>query len=122
MIITPELLALRELKLPKADTKAKKAANDKLETALSKQVYFLSTVLELLASRKDKLNTVERVLAVFRDHKIKAVRNAAALALLRSGYEHAFDELAPSVVDGDWSTTVTLGPGTNMIQATYYPD
>ena len=101
-LLTPELLALRELKLPKADTKAKKAANEKLETALSNQVYFVSTVLKLLGGRKDELNTLEKVLEVFRDHRIKDVRNAAALALLTNGYEQAFDELAPTVVDGDF--------------------
>jgi hypothetical protein len=61
-------------------------------------------VLDLLASRSDKLQTAETVLGVFHDHKIKEVRNAAALALLKSGYSKAFDELAPSVYEADWET------------------
>jgi hypothetical protein len=61
-------------------------------------------VLDLLASRKDRLQTAETVLGVFQNHKVKEVKNAAALALLKSGFEKAFDELAPSVYEADWET------------------
>jgi HEAT repeat protein len=101
-LLTPELLSLANLKLPKADTKAKKEQNAKLEREHSDKVAFLSFVLDLLASRKDKLQTAETVLGVFHNHKIKEVKNAAALALLKSGYEKAFEELAPSVYDAEW--------------------
>src|SRR5262249_36869995 len=67
-------------------------------------VEFLGAVLDLLAGRKDRLQTAETVLGVFHDHKIKEVKNAAARALLKSGYDKAFDELAPSVYDADWDT------------------
>ncbi len=103
-LLTPELLALPNLKLPKADTPAKKKANEKVEKEHQAKVDFLCAVLDLLASRKDKLETAEVVLAVFHDHKIKEVKNAAARALLKSGYDKAFDELAPSVYDADWET------------------
>ncbi len=107
-LLTPELLNLTNLKLPKADTKAKKEANDKLEKAHREKVSLLSDVLDLLASRQDKLQTAERVLGVFHDHKVKEVKNAAALALLKSGFEKAFDELAPSVYEADWETQERL--------------
>jgi HEAT repeat protein len=42
------------------------------------------------------------VLDVFKNHKIKDVREAAARALLKSGYDGAFDELAPSVLKASW--------------------
>ncbi|MEO7327437.1 MAG: HEAT repeat domain-containing protein, partial [Minicystis sp.] len=103
-LLTPELLALPNLKLPKADTPAKKKANEKVEKEHQARVDFLCAVLDLLASRKDKLETAEKVLSVFHDHKIKEVKNAAARALLKSGYDKAFDELAPSVYDADWET------------------
>lgn len=103
-LLTPELTGLTNLKLPKADTPAKKKANEKLEREHSAKVGFLGSVLDLLASRKDNPETVEKVLAVFRGHKIKEAKNAAALALLKSGYDKAFDELAPSVYDADWDT------------------
>jgi HEAT repeat protein len=103
-LLTPDLLALANLKLPKADTPAKKKANEKLEQDHAEKVRFLAAVLDLLASRKDRLQTAERVLGVFHDHKIKEVKNAAALALLKSGFDKAFDELAPSVYEADWQT------------------
>lgn len=103
-LITPELLSLGALKLPKADTKAKKEQNEKLEAAHREKVAFMSLSLDLLASRKDKTGTAEKVLSVFREHKLKEVKNAAAQALLKSGYEGAFDELAPSIIEADWST------------------
>lgn len=103
-LLTPELLGLSNLKLPKADTKAKKEQNDKLQKAHDEQVSLLADVLDLLASRKDKLETAEKVLSIFHTHKVKEVKNAAALALLKSGYQKAFDELAPSVYEADWET------------------
>jgi HEAT repeat protein len=103
-LLTPELLALTNLKLPKADTKPKQEANAKLEKAHREKVSLLSDVLDLLASRQDKLQTAEKVLGIFHDHKVKEVKNAAALALLKSGYAKAFDELAPSVYEADWET------------------
>ncbi len=103
-LLTPELLALGNLKLPKADTKPKKEANAKLEAEHLEKVRFLSAVLDLLASRNDRLQTAETVLGVFHDHKVKEVKNAAALALLKSGFAKAFDELAPSVYDADSDT------------------
>jgi hypothetical protein len=103
-LLTPELLSLSNLKLPKAETKAKKEANAKLEKEHAEKVRFLAAVLDLLASRNDRLQTAERVLGVFHDHKVKEVKNAAALALLKSGYAKAFEELAPSVYEADWET------------------
>lgn len=103
-LLTPELLTLANLKLPKADTPAKKKANEKAEREHGEKVAFLSAVLDLLAARKDRPDTVERVLGVFHDHKVKDVKNAAARALLKSGYDKAFDELASAVYDADWDT------------------
>jgi hypothetical protein len=65
---------------------------------------FLSAVLDLLAERKDRRDTAETVLGVFQGHKVKEIENAAARALLKSGYDKAFDELAPSVYEADWQT------------------
>ncbi len=96
-LLTPELLALGPFKARKADTKAAKAANDKAQKEHHAQVDLLQAVLELLAGRKDK-DTSAVVLRVFREHKLKEVRESAARALLQSGYEGAFDELAPSVL------------------------
>jgi HEAT repeat protein len=103
-LLTPELLSLGNLKLPKADTPAKKKANEKLEREHAEQVAFLESILDLLAARKDRPDTVEKVLSVYREHKIKDVKNAAARALLKSGYDKAFDELSAAVYDADWDT------------------
>jgi HEAT repeat protein len=103
-LLTPEMLALTSPKLPKADTPAKKKANEKIEREHREQVAFLESVLDLLASRTDKLGTADTVLSVFRNHKVKDVRNAAARALLKSGYDKVFEELAPSVYESDWDT------------------
>jgi len=94
---------LRALTPYKTDPKAKKGAGDKAEKEHWNKVLFLSALLDLLASRKDG-DTTEAVLEIFRKHKVKEVKNAAARALLKSGYEGAFDELAPSVYDADWDT------------------
>jgi hypothetical protein len=110
-LLTPELRQLTNLKLPKADTKAKKEANDKLEREHREKVWFLASVLDLLASRNDRLQTAETVLGVFHDHKVKEVKNAAALALLKSGFAKAFDELAPSVYEADWETQTNFVEG-----------
>jgi hypothetical protein len=98
---TPELLGLTPFKAAKADTKAKKAANEKAEREHRVQVELLEAVLDLLASRKDK-DTSAAVLSVFRTHKVTDAREAAARALLKSGYAGAFDELAPSVIKAGW--------------------
>ena len=103
-LLTPELLALTHPKLPKADTPAKKKAHEKILREHGERVDFLTSVLDLLASRTDKRETADTVLSVFRTHKIKDVRNAAARALLKSGYDKAFEELAPSVYEADWDT------------------
>jgi HEAT repeat protein len=102
-LITEELRALASFKMPKGLTKAKKAEAEKAEREHAAKVRFFGAVLDLLASRKDK-DTSGTVLSVFREHKIKEVRNAAARALLKSGYQGAFEELAPSVYDADWET------------------
>jgi hypothetical protein len=103
-LLTPELLSLANLKLPKADTPSKKKANEALEREHAEKVAFLSAVLDLLAERKDRRDTAETVLGVFQGHKVKEIKNAAARALLKSGYDKAFDELAPSVYEADWQT------------------
>jgi HEAT repeat protein len=102
-LLTPELLALGPFKAPKADTKAKKAEVEKLQREHGKKVDFFCEVLDLLAARKDQ-DVSAQVLSIFHDHKVKEVKNAAARALLKAGYEAAFDELAPSVYDADWET------------------
>jgi HEAT repeat protein len=102
-LVTEELRALTPFKMPKGLTKAKKAEAEKAEAAQAAKVRFFGAVLDLLASRKDK-DTSGTVLSVFREHKVKEVRNAAARALLKSGYQGAFEELAPSVYDADWET------------------
>ncbi|MFT3770008.1 MAG: HEAT repeat domain-containing protein [Minicystis sp.] len=100
-LLTADLLALGPFKAAKADTKAAKAANEKAERAHAEKVGLFESILDLLASRKDK-DTTPMVLRVFREHKIKDVRESAARALLKSGYAGAFDELAPSVLKAGW--------------------
>lgn len=95
-LLTPELLGLHPFKAAKADNKAKKAANEKAEREHREKVERLEAVLDVLASRKDR-DTTATVLKVFRSHKITDAREAAARSLLKSGYDGAFDELAPSV-------------------------
>jgi HEAT repeat protein len=102
-LVTEELRSLTPFKMPKGLTKAKKEEAEKAERAHAAKVRFGSAVLDLLASRKDK-DTSGTVLSVFREHKVKELRNAAARALLKSGYQGAFEELAPSVYDADWQT------------------
>ncbi len=102
-LLTPELVAMTNYKLPKGLSGAKKAAAEKEQKEHHEQVAFAGAILDLLASRKDSATTAT-VLDVFRKHKVKEVRGAAARALLKSGYEGAFDELAPSVVEADWET------------------
>jgi HEAT repeat protein len=103
-LLTPELLALPNLKLPKATTPAQKKANEKAEREHTEKVSLLMEVLSLVAGRKDDRAAAEHVLAVFHEHRIKEVRNAAARALLRAGYDKALDELAPSIIEADWQT------------------
>jgi hypothetical protein len=93
-LVTPELLALGPFKAQKASAKA---AKQKAEREHQAQVALLHAVLDLLAARQGK-DTSAAVLQVFREHKLKEVRESAARALLKSGYEGAFDELAPSVI------------------------
>jgi HEAT repeat protein len=102
-LLTPALLSMTPYKMPKGLSGAKKAAAEKEERAHHGEVGYLGEILDLLASRKDK-DTSATVLDIFRKHKVKEVRGAAARALLKSGYEGAFDELAPSVVEADWET------------------
>jgi HEAT repeat protein len=102
-LVTDELRALTPFKMPKGLTKAKKAEAEKAEREHAAKVRFFGAVLDLLASRKDR-DTSGTVLSVFREHKVKEVRNAAARALLKGGYQGAFEELAPSVYDADWET------------------
>ncbi len=99
-LCTEELMKLAPFK---PDPKAKKTEKDKAQRAHWDKVLFFSKLLEVLASRKDESAT-EMVLEVFRKHKVKEVKGAAARALLKSGYEGAFDELAPSVYEADWDT------------------
>jgi len=100
-LLTPDLRSLAPFKAPKTTTKAQKAEAEKAERAHGARVGLLTSILDLLASRKDR-DTTAAVLDVFRNHKIKDVREAAARALLKSGYEGAFDELAPSVLKAGW--------------------
>lgn len=102
-LLTEELLSITPFKMPKGLVKAKKAEAEKAEAEHLDKVAFLGAVLDLLASRKDK-DTSGAVLDVFRRHKVKEARNAAARALLKSGFEGAFEELAPSVVEAEWQT------------------
>ncbi len=96
-LLTPELYALGPFRAPKADTKAKKAEIERLEREHAAKVELLDAILDLLAGRADD-RTHKAVLGVFREHKIKDVRESAARSLLKGGYEGAFDELAPSVL------------------------
>lgn len=99
-LLTPELYALGPFRAPhhgRADTKAKKAEVERLEKEHADKVELLDAILDLLAGRADD-RTHKAVLGVFREHKIKDVRESAARSLLKGGYEGAFDELAPSVI------------------------
>src|SRR5262249_50284829 len=102
-LLTPALLSMTPYKMPKGLSGAKKAAAEKEEKQHHEDVRYLGAILDLLANRKDK-DTSPTVLDIFRRHKVKDARSAAARALLKSGYEGAFDELAPSVVEADWET------------------
>ncbi|MFO0756158.1 MAG: HEAT repeat domain-containing protein [Byssovorax sp.] len=109
--LTPARCALPELVLPRPRTPAKKKENALLEKAHREEVELLCAVLDLLASRPDRRETAPRTLAIFRTHPIREVRNAAARALLKSGYEESFDELCPAALDADWQTRDELIEG-----------
>lgn len=103
-LLSPELLALREPKLVKGATGTQKKENEKTEREHRRKVELLCELLDVLASRTDDPEVAPKVLSVFHEHKLKEINNAAARALLKSGYDKAFDELAPSVYDADWKT------------------
>ena len=96
---TERALALLPAQLDAVRKVPKGGSKKALDDAYWGQLLLISPLLHLIASRKDKPETTERVLALFRDHEVRAVRTAAARALLRSGYERAADELAGTIVE-----------------------
>jgi HEAT repeats len=89
-----------------------RAAHEKARAAEERRAHDaklerLTAVLALLGGRKDPRATAA-LLAVFREHAVPKARDAAARALLASGYAGAFDELAPAVYDADFTTRAEL--------------
>lgn len=102
-LLSDDLLKLTNFK-PGKDLKGKaKTEDEKKQREFWSKVQLLNEIVDVLASRSDD-KTTEAVLSIYRTHKVEDVKNAAARALLRSGYEGAFDELSQSVIKADWRT------------------
>ena len=97
-LFTPEYEELAHYKIKKASTKAEKDEAAKGKKAHDDKIAYLVDLVDLLASRGTDA-TKEIVVRMFRTHKIKEVRDTAARALLRLGYEEAWDELVPALYE-----------------------
>lgn len=97
-LFTPEYEELAHYKIKKASTKAEKDEAAKAKKGHDDKIAYLVDLVDLLASRgTDATKTI--VVHIFRSHKIKEVRDTAARALLRMGYQEAWDELVPALYE-----------------------
>lgn len=97
-LFTPEFEELAHYKIKKATTKEEKDEAAKAQKAHNEKIGYLVDLVDLLAARgTDATKTI--VVHIFRTHKIKEVRDTAARALLRMGYQEAWDELVPALYE-----------------------
>lgn len=97
-LFTPEYDELAHYKIKKATTKAEKDEAAKAQKAHNDKIAYLVDLVDLLSARAtDATKTI--VVHIFRTHKIKEVRDTAARALLRLGYQEAWDELVPALYE-----------------------
>ncbi len=110
-LITPELMALKPYKAPRAKagaklTKAAQQAADKAEqkiaNAIEEQATYLGHVIEVLGSRPSPA-VIDRLIALYRDHAIDSVRSEAGEALKATRDKRALGVLAERLVDPDGS-------------------
>lgn len=112
-LLTPDLKELAPRAAPPLSRWiGARAAQEKARAAEERRDYEgalerLTAVLALLGGRKDPRATAA-LLEIFRAHAVPKARDAAARALLASGYAGAFDELAPAVYDADFTTRAEL--------------
>jgi len=97
-LFTPEYEELAHYKIKKATTKEEKDEAAKAQKAHNEKIAYLVDLVDLLASRGTEA-TKTIVVHIFRTHKIKEVRDTAARALLRMGYQEAWDELVPALYE-----------------------
>jgi HEAT repeat protein len=97
-LFTKEYEELSHYKIKKATTKEEKDEAAKAQKAHNEKIAYLVDLVDLLSSRgTDATKTI--VVHIFRTHKIKEVRDTAARALLRMGYQEAWDELVPALYE-----------------------
>jgi len=108
--LTPELRSLGHFRIQKANTKEEKEAAAKAKKAHAAQVDYACDLVSLIATRGTEEGT-NLTLDLFRTHKVKEIRDAAARALLRIGYPGAWDELMPSLYDASEDTRVDFVDG-----------
>ena len=97
-LFTPECQDLAHYKIKKATTKEEKDEQSKAHRAHNEKIAYLVDLVDLLAFRGTEA-TKTIVVHIFRTHKIKEVRDTAARALLRMGYQEAWDELVPALYE-----------------------
>lgn len=97
-LFTPEYEELAHYKVKRATTKEEKDEAAKAQKAHNEKIGYLVDLVDLLASRGTEA-TKTIVVHIFRTHKIKEVRDTAARALLRMGYQEAWDELVPALYE-----------------------
>ncbi len=97
-LFTPEYEELAHYKIKKATTKAEKDESAKAQKVHLEKIGYLVDLVDLLAARGTE-STKAIVVHIFRTHKIKEVRDTAARALLRLGYQEAWDELVPALYE-----------------------
>lgn len=108
---TPELQELGHFRIKKANTKEEKDEAAKAQKAHAAKVDYMIDLIDLLAARNTD-RTTQLVVDAFRSHKIKEVRDTAARALLRLGYQEAWQELLPSLYDAPEATQYQFIDGT----------
>jgi HEAT repeats len=97
-LLTPEYADLAHYRIKKATTKEEKDEAAKAQKIHAEKIGYLVDLVDLLASRGTDA-TKAIVVDLFRTHKIKEVRDTAARALLRMGYQEAWDELVPALYE-----------------------
>jgi HEAT repeat protein len=97
-LFTPEFADLAHYKIKKATTKEEKDEAAKAQKAHNEKIGYLVDLVDLLSARGTEA-TKAIVVQIFRTHKIKEVRDTAARALLRMGYQEAWDELVPALYE-----------------------
>jgi hypothetical protein len=99
-LFTPELRALGPFKIKRATTDEERKEAAKAEKAHNEQVDHVRMLVDLIGTRGTE-ETSRLAFEVFKNHRLKAVRGAAGLALLKVGYQDDFDELSPALYEAE---------------------